>query len=124
MEHAEPKHRRQFTFTSIVGGMVVLFLGVFIIGLPAGYFITHLRYQHGQLDSETEVNSYFIADKLKANPDWRITNPAIARFVEAMETGQDEVRAVLTPDGKQISTRQRTPLAWPVVAHRAEPGRP
>ncbi len=119
MDRAEPKHRGQFTFTSIVAAMAVLFLAVLSIGLPAGYFITHLRYQHGQLDSETEVNSYFIADKLKANPDWRITNPAIERFVEAMETGEHEARAVLTPDGKQISSRQSKPLAWPVVSHRA-----
>lgn len=115
---------RHLTFTAIVTGMVWLLLALGTISFPAGYFVLHLQYQQGQMNSESDANADLIADKLEEHPDWLITNPALERFVQEdllfKEDDQHEARAILTTDGKTIFAKKiESPLAWPVIRHRS-----
>ncbi len=123
MDTAYRKHGRRFSFTSIVTGMVFVILAVLTIGLPTGYFLIHLQYQHGQVDTESEVNADVIADKLEEHPGWLITNPAFERFVVEDVVFKDadryESRSILSLDGKEIFAKyHRERLEWPIASHR------
>jgi diguanylate cyclase (GGDEF)-like protein len=117
------KYLRSLTFTSLVSGLAMLLLAVATLSLPAMYLIIHMQYQYGQVNSESKVNAGFIADHLQEHPDWRLTNPALERFVQEDVVFKDadryETRAILAADGKTIVAKSNEmTLAWPVIAEQ------
>lgn len=118
-----PRYLRSITFTSMVTGLALLLLAVVTLSLPVTYLLVHMQYQHGQVDSESEVNAGFIAEHLEEHPDWLITDPALERFVKEDVVFKDadhhETRAILAADGKTLFAKENEEtLAWPIVSRQ------
>lgn len=104
--------------------MVMFLLALGAISLPAIYVLVHIQYQHGQVDSESDINASYIASELSDHPESRISDPYLQKFVNEDVVFKDaddhETRAVLTTDGKIVFANDEDKvLAWPVISKQA-----